>query len=71
MMRLLRLRHFCKLCQFRILLLDFVLVISLFGEQMFVPFAIADSSFAPSKRWCVGFAMLHGGVRSAGKGTST
>jgi hypothetical protein len=27
--------------------------------------------YAPSKRWCVGYAMLDGEVRSAGSGTSS
>jgi hypothetical protein len=38
---------------------------------MSVPFAITDFHYAPSKRWCVGFAMLRGEVQSAGKGTSS
>ncbi len=67
-MRLLRSRHYG---QFRIILLDFALSHYFVAEQMFVPFLIADSNCAPSKRWCVGFAMRHGETRSAGKGKSS
>jgi hypothetical protein len=38
---------------------------------MVVCFAITGSNCALSKRWCVGFAMLNGEARSAGKGTSS
>jgi hypothetical protein len=65
---LLRSRHYG---QFRIILLDFALNHYFVAEQMFVPFLITDSNCAPSKRWCVGFAMCHGETRSAGKGKSS
>jgi hypothetical protein len=38
---------------------------------MFVYFTITGSNYALPKRWCVGFAMLNGEARSAGKGTSS
>jgi hypothetical protein len=34
-------------------------------------FAIAGSYYTPSKRWCVGIAMRHGELPTAGKGTSS